>query len=37
MGVIEKSFICYMVWLFLMYVLWFFNGKDVSDLRVGDA
>ena len=34
---IERSFIYYMVWLFLTYVLWFFKGNIVSDLRVGDA
>ena len=31
----EKSFIYYVVWLFLTYI--FFNGNVVSALRVGDA
>ena len=37
MGLIEQSFIYYMVWLFLTYLLWIFNGNVVSDLRVGDV
>ena len=33
MGLTEKSFIYYMVWLFLTYVLWIFNGNIASDPR----